>query len=251
MRNLHPFCAVKLWYIERSTLGPACPFEDRLQVSLRHMALFLGVLMGQIAERKTTDLQRETKVGRRLHELRKAAKLSITELGVRAGVSAGMISQVERGLSNPSIKILEKLHLALSVPLTALLEDEPAAPALEAAEDAADIVRRADDRPFLKVGKQGMTKELLTPRGDYQLQLILVGLPASASSEEGLMGEGEKAGWMLSGTVVLTVGDRSVELCEGDSFEFPANQPHAVRNSGDAEARLLWVMNVKPNRPHL
>jgi transcriptional regulator with XRE-family HTH domain len=206
--------------------------------------------MAQTMDQAEADSRRETKVGRRLHMLRKGAKLSIAELAVRAGVSAGMISQIERGMTNPSIKILEKLHIALSVPLNALLEDEPAGGAADSA-DVADVVRRTDDRPFLRVGNQGMTKEILSPRGDHQLQMMLIGLPAGASSEEVLMGEGEKAGWLMSGSIVLNVDDHSTELSEGDSFQFSSSRRHSIRNTGSVEASVLWIMHVKSDRPHL
>ena len=206
--------------------------------------------MEQNTDQMQVDSQRETKVGRRLNELRKGAKLSILQLAARAGVSGGMISQVERGLTNPSIKTLEKLHTALSVPLTALLEDE--APPLAAdVVDVADIVRRTADRPFLRVGKQGMTKEILSPRGGHQLEMMLIHLPIGASSEEVLIGEGEKAGWLMSGSIVLTVEDRTTELVEGDSFQFSSTNRHSIRNTGSAEARVLWIMYVKTDRPHL
>ncbi len=55
--------------------------------------------------------------------LRTKQKLSVSSLAARANVSVGMISQIERNLTNPSIRTLERLRLALSVPLTMLLED--------------------------------------------------------------------------------------------------------------------------------
>ena len=206
--------------------------------------------MGQVVHRANAESDREPKVGRRLHELRRAAKLSIAELGVRAGVSAGMISQIERGVTNPSIKILEKLHIALAVPLTSLLEDEPQTRAADSA-NIADIVRRADDRPYLRVGNQGMTKEILSPRGDHEMQIMLIGLPAGATSEEVLIGEGEKAGWLMSGSIILTIEAQSTELFEGDSFQFSSTRAHSIRNAGSVEARILWIMHVKTDRPHL
>jgi transcriptional regulator with XRE-family HTH domain len=206
--------------------------------------------MVQNTEQKPVELQRETKVGRRLNELRKGAKLSILELAARAGVSSGMISQVERGMTNPSIKTLEKLHIALSVPLTALLEDEPPPLAADAV-DVTDIVRRSNDRPFLRVGKQGMTKEILSPRGDHHLEMMLIHLPPGASSDEVLIGEGEKAGWVMSGSIALIVENRTTELSEGDSFQFSSSYRHSIRNTGSVEAQVLWIMYVKMARPHL
>lgn len=194
--------------------------------------------------------QPDTRVGRRLHELRKHAKLSIADLASRSGVSAGMISQIERGMTNPSIKILEKLHTALAVPLNALLEDAPQDSAADPAE-MAEIVLRTDERAVRRIGTQGMTKEVLTPPGDYELEVMLIGLPPGASSEEVLIGQGEKAGLLMSGSILLTVGGRSTELSQGDSFQFSSAQAHSIRNTGAAEARILWIKHVKSEQPQL
>lgn len=196
------------------------------------------------------DLRHEAKndhVGVRLRAFRKAAHLSINELGTKAGVSNGMISQIERGLTNPSLKTLERLHIALGVPLTTLLEKgAPKSP-----EGDQEIVRRADDRPSFAVGNEGMTKELLTPSGEHQLQMMIISLPAGAKSVDVLLGKGEKAGWILEGSIQLTVNGHNSLLQAGDSFQFSSTVPHSILNPGDDEARLLWIMRVEPNQVHL
>ncbi|RVT95024.1 helix-turn-helix domain-containing protein [Sphingomonas crocodyli] len=189
----------------------------------------------------------DSHVGVRLRSFRKAARLSINELGTKAGVSNGMISQIERGLTNPSLKTLERLHIALSVPLTALLESGGA----KAVAANRELIRRIEDRPIFKVGREGMTKELLTPSGDHEIQMMIIGLPAGAKSVDVLLGEGEKAGWILEGSIQLTVNGHHSMLNAGDSFQFSSAVPHSILNPGDSEARLLWVMRVEPAEVHL
>lgn len=193
------------------------------------------------------DGRSNTHVGIRLRALRKTEGLSISELGKKAGVSNGMISQIERGLTNPSLKTLERLHIALSVPLTSLLESSaPSSPVADR-----EIVRRVDNRPSFAVGSEGMTKELLTPSGEHQLQMMIIGLPAGARSVDVLLGDGEKAGWILDGSIQLTVNGHSSVLSAGDSFQFPSTVPHSILNPGEDEARLLWIMRVEPAEVHL
>ncbi|WP_213303205.1 cupin domain-containing protein [Paraburkholderia sacchari] len=186
-------------------------------------------------------------VGARLRATRIAQGLSVNELAMRAGVSVGTVSQVERNKANPSVRILEKLRQALSVPLTALLEED------DARSDplTGDFVRRAAERPLFEVGRNGMQKELLSPHGDHDLQMMVILLPAGAGSEEVLMGIGEKAGMVLEGSVVLNVGPRRCELHAGDSFQFKSTVPHSVRNESKKPARLLWIMNTQPPVIHL
>ena len=186
-------------------------------------------------------------VGARLRALRIERGFSVNELAARAGVSVGTVSQVERNKANPSVRILERLRRALSVPLTALLEED------DAVSDpvAGDFVRKATERPLFDVGKHGMQKELLSPHGDHDLKMMIILLPAGAGSDEVLVGEGEKAGLVLEGTVVLNVGDRRAVLRAGDSFQFKSTVPHSVRNESGEMARVLWVMNTLPPVVHL
>ncbi len=65
----------------------------------------------------------ETDIGSRLKTLRKARNLTITKLALLANVSAGAISQIERNLTNPTVRVLEQLRMVLKVPLTAFLEE--------------------------------------------------------------------------------------------------------------------------------
>ncbi|MBB5469288.1 transcriptional regulator with XRE-family HTH domain [Paraburkholderia sp. Clong3] len=200
----------------------------------------------ELSKKRTAD-PGHGDVGARLRALRVAQGLSINELAMRAGVSVGTVSQVERNKANPSVRILERLRLALEVPLTALLEED------DAVSDpiTGDFVRKAAERPLFEVGKNGMQKELLSPHGDHDLQMMIIMLPAGSGSEEVLVGIGEKAGLVLEGTVVLNVGDRRSELRAGDSFQFKSTVPHSVRNESRKAARLLWIMNTQPPVIHL
>jgi transcriptional regulator with XRE-family HTH domain len=200
----------------------------------------------QLKKKSVTELH-HSDVGARLRALRIEQGLSVNELAMRAGVSVGTVSQVERNKANPSVRILERLRQALSVPLTALLEED------DAISDpvAGDFVRKAAERPLFDVGKHGMQKELLSPHGDHDLKMMIILLPAGAGSDEVLVGVGEKAGLVLEGTIVLNVGDRRAVLKTGDSFQFKSTVPHSVRNESSEMARVLWVMNTRPPVVHL
>lgn len=187
----------------------------------------------------------EVSVGRRLRRMRKTKGLTVAGLGEKAAVSAGMISQIERGLSNPSIGTLERLRVVLGIPLTAFFEDrEDSGPAVPMAR----LVRRADQRPFFQVGVNGMNKELLSPSGDHDLQFMMITVPPHTRSHEVMIGEGEKAGLVLEGRLTLTVDEQSTALATGDSFQFDSHQTHGISNDSDESARLIWIMHTKPQQ---
>lgn len=190
-------------------------------------------------------------VGSRLRALRRDQRLSLKTLAARADVSVGMISQIERDQANPSIRVLEKLRTALYVPLSALLEDADITSSLQELPSAHEFVRRSDQRPKFRVGPKGLLKELLSPPGDHDLQFMIILIPPHSRSEEVLLGQGEKAGMVLEGTISLMVANREAILSEGDSFQFSSSIPHGVSNPTEQPARVLWIMNTERPVIHL
>lgn len=185
----------------------------------------------------------EVSIGRRLRRMRKDKALTVAALAEASSVSAGMISQIERGLSNPSIGTLERLRAVLGIPLTAFFEDrEPAGPTSPTEER----VRRADQRPFFQVGVNGMSKELLSPSGEHDLQFMVINIPPHTRSHEVMIGEGEKAGLVLEGRLSLIVAGETTALELGDSFQFDSRKAHGIANESDESARVLWIMHTRP-----
>jgi transcriptional regulator with XRE-family HTH domain len=184
--------------------------------------------------------------GERLKALRRGASLTITELAERAQVSAGTISEVERGKVNPSIRVLERLRSALGVPLSDLFQQpEPAS-----AASRPRFVKRVGERIRLKVGDAGLTKEILSPPGEHEMTFLEFSLPAGVACHEVLIGPGEKAGLVMSGTIGLTVDGEEALLHAGDTFQFASLQSHSFRNPGGVEARVLWIMTTKRVEQH-
>jgi transcriptional regulator with XRE-family HTH domain len=178
-------------------------------------------------------------IGQRLRALRNERNLTILELAAKAGLSAGIISQIERGNSNPSISTLHKLRGALGVNLWAFLEREARS------EGEPAFVRRREDRPRFVVGPGLLTKELLSPKDNNQLRFMILTLPPGATSDDVLTGPGDKAGYVLSGRVELTVGNVAAEIREGDSFQFESSIPHHLVNRSSEEAKLVWIIRIR------
>lgn len=178
-------------------------------------------------------------IGDRLKVLRSQRGLSIMDLASKAGVSAGIISQIERGNSNPSVKTLQRIRAALGVNLWEFF-------AKEESRNPADgpFVRRKINQPQIVVGTSRIVKRLLSPQNDRNLRFMLLTIPPAGVSEDVLIGEGEKGGWVLSGRVELMVGEHVAELTEGDSFQFKADLPHKISNASNQDAEVLWIMSV-------
>ena len=199
-----------------------------------------SAVVGSLAPAQATG-----SLGARLRRLRIERALTIVRLAERAGVSSGLISQIERGNSNPSIKTLQRLRAALGVNLWEFLGDRPAgAPPAADAAPASDFVRRKSDRPRIVVGTSLLVKELLSPRNDRNLRFMMITLPPGGESEDVIIGQGEKGGLVTRGRVLLSVGAEQSDLAEGDSFQFPSSIPHSLSNPHDDPAEVLWIMSV-------
>jgi transcriptional regulator with XRE-family HTH domain len=184
-------------------------------------------------------------LGAKLRHLRTARELTIAQLAERAGVSSGLISQIERGNSNPSIRTLQRLRAALGVNLWEFLDDRSSTASGEAgAPEASKFVRRKADRPRIIVGATRLVKELLSPRNDRNLRFMIISLPPGGESEDVIIGQGEKGGLVTQGRVRLTVGAEDSDLMEGDSFQFPSSITHKLSNPFEHPAEVIWIMSV-------
>jgi transcriptional regulator with XRE-family HTH domain len=184
-------------------------------------------------------------LGAKLRHLRTARELTIAQLAKRAGVSSGLISQIERGNSNPSIKTLQRLRAVLGVNLWEFLDAPATAGSSDsAAPEASRFVRRKADRPRIIVGATRLVKELLSPRNDRNLRFMVISLPPGGESEDVIIGQGEKGGLVTQGRVRLTVGTEDSDLAEGDSFQFPSSIGHKLSNPYGDPAQVIWIMSV-------
>jgi transcriptional regulator with XRE-family HTH domain len=184
-------------------------------------------------------------LGAKLRHLRTDRELTIAQLAKRAGVSSGLISQIERGNSNPSIRTLQRLRAALGVNLWEFLDDRSSTAAGDArAPEASKFIRRKSDRPRIIVGATRLVKELLSPRNDRNLRFMIISLPPGGESEDVIIGQGEKGGLVTQGRVRLTVGSEDSELMEGDSFQFPSSIAHKLSNPYKHPAQVIWIMSV-------
>lgn len=183
-----------------------------------------------------SHLQVDREIGARLRQLRRERRLSLEELAARTGLSIGFLSQIERGLSSPTLRVLAGVADALGVAISELF------PARQPHADATTIVRQAG-RSELQLWRSGIRKQLLTPHAESsKLNLYLVEMePGASTGDELYTHNGEEAGLVLGGTMLLSVESESWVLQEGDSFRFLSSRPHRFANGHDGVTRVLWV----------
>lgn len=180
----------------------------------------------------------DPQVGAEIRGLRRARDTTLAELSEKTGLSQGYLSQVERGISQPSIKALHSISRALGVTISWFFSKTSD----ENEDHLRDTVVRANRRRKLAFSS-GITDELLSPNLDRQIELLrCIFPPGSASGEESYSHQGEEAGFILSGSLTLWIDDHKVELEEGDSFAFQSDRPHRYANTGDRETIVIWAI---------
>jgi transcriptional regulator with XRE-family HTH domain len=178
-------------------------------------------------------------VGQRIRDLRRTRAMSLEAVAARTELSIGFLSQIERGLSSPSLRVLATLADVLGVGIAGLFgtkEDAAAAPVA--------VVTRERQRAQLNLWRTGISKQLLSPAGsEGRLNLFLVHMePGGSTGDELYTHDGEEAGLVISGEMKLTVDAESWTLKHGDSFRFASRRPHRFSNpSDDSKAVVLWV----------
>lgn len=176
----------------------------------------------------------ELDLGRRLRRLRESRDLSMKSLAGRAGVSESFVSQVERGMANPSVASLRRLADALETSIGSLFEDHR----------GADRLMKASERARLVHPQRRWEDFILSPRAAKKLQVILSVIEAGEGSgdEPYAHDSDEECVIVLKGSLEFGVGEETYLLEEGDSLVFESRIPHWNRNPGPSKTEVLWII---------
>jgi transcriptional regulator with XRE-family HTH domain/mannose-6-phosphate isomerase-like protein (cupin superfamily) len=212
-----------------------------------------------------------TGLGPRLRVAREERQLSVRELARRIGCSASLISQIERGVSVPSVGVLYSLATELDSSLDHLLfgaevrrpslasasvasasgASAPAARGPAPAAAGPGIVQRGGCRSIIDLAS-GVRWERLTPGADAMTDFLeVVYSPGGHSTDERrpLRHDGHEYGLIVSGTLQANVGFESYELGPGDSIAFDSSVPHEYLNKTGEPVHAIWVVvHSEPGR---
>jgi XRE family transcriptional regulator, regulator of sulfur utilization len=185
-----------------------------------------------------TGVTDRTEIGSRIKALRDAMDLSLRDLAERSGVSAPMLSQVERGDTSPTLAVAAKIAAGLELSLSQLLRLDEG--------DGVTVVR-ADQR--IEGGHaDGHRYEVLTPpfpgqRAEVSLHTLGAGSATGGPGDPPMHEPGSReTAVALKGTVRLICDGAAHDLEQGDSVTFDADLPHHFENPGRREAQFMSVI---------
>jgi transcriptional regulator with XRE-family HTH domain len=183
----------------------------------------------------------EQRVGPRVKALREAMSMSLRDLADRSGVSAPMLSQVERGETSPTLQIATRIAAGLELRLSQLLRLD---------EDGVVTVVRKGDRRKGPASARGHRYEILTPplpgqRAELSRHTLSAGAATGGPGDPPMHEPGSRETALVeSGDVTLVIDGASHALRAGDSVTFDADLPHHFENPGPDEAILLAVVSA-------
>jgi XRE family transcriptional regulator, regulator of sulfur utilization len=180
-------------------------------------------------------------LGARVKALREGMSLSLRDLADRSGVSAPMLSQVERGETSPTLQVAARIAAGLDLRLSQLLRLDEAG--------AVTVVRKGERRKGPS-GARGHRYEILTPplpgqRAELSRHSLGAGALTGGPGDPPMHEPGSRETALVeTGAVVLVCDGQRVELVAGDCVTFDADLPHHFENPGSDEAVLLAVVSA-------
>ena len=171
--------------------------------------------------------------------------MSLAQVAKQAGVSTSFVSQVERGVANPTLSTLKSLTEALGSSVGALLEDGDWSDVdgSKRTEDSGIAVLRAGQRRRIVYPGSAIANELLSPSLQRKMEIIWVEAPLLApDGGHPHMHEGEECGVVISGKMSFHVGGTDCVLGPQDSIYFSSHLPHQWESVGDEPLVAIWII---------
>lgn len=176
-----------------------------------------------------------------MRALRESSSLSLRDLAARSGVSAPMLSQVERGETSPTLAVAARIAAGLELRLSQFLRLD---------EDGAVTIVRPEERQHGGNSKRGHHFEVMTAaqpgqRAELSRHTLAPGGATGAADDPPMHEPGSRETALVEqGAVVLVCDGQRYELGEGDCVTFDADLPHHFENPTPVPASLLAVVSA-------
>lgn len=173
------------------------------------------------------------KLGQQIKDKRLSLNLNISDVAEKSQLSKSLISQVERGKVVPSVVNVVKIADALGCTIAEFFTEE---------DDVFSIKKEAS-RNIVFVDEGHKKYEFLAPIHGRKIESILITLDKSWNPDNNLVThEGEEAGYILDGSMVVNLNGERHILHKGDSIYFSSTTPHMYESYDDEKCISIWAM---------
>jgi len=176
-------------------------------------------------------------IGERIKALRRSMHLSLRELSERSGVSAPMLSQVERGDTSPTLTVAGRIAAGLELTLSQLLRLDEGRHVV--------VVPRGSGRTRERGGHrtEELTPALPGQRADVSRHTLAPGGSTGGPSDPPMHEAGAReTALVLEGRLTLVVDDEDHVLSAGDAVTFDADLPHHFENRDASPCEFVAVV---------
>lgn len=180
------------------------------------------------------EFMEDLNIGKKMQEFRAKRCMSIREVAQRANVTPSMLSQIERGLVNPSINTLKLIAHALEMPMFLFFKED----------ETKDMVVRRDKRKTIGHPEQAdVIYSLLTPDVTGSIEFCMMEIPPRSGSESvSQCHSGEEVAYVLEGPVEIVADEAAYTLGTGDSVRIPAMGVHNWINHRDVPVKVIFAV---------
>jgi transcriptional regulator with XRE-family HTH domain len=198
------------------------------------------MLAGTVAA-DSPEVFSQASIGARVKALRESSAMSLRDLAVRSGVSAPMLSQVERGETSPTLTVAARIAGGLELSLSQLLRLDEG--------DSVTVVRKSQRRRGGSA-RRGHRFEVLTAaqpgqRAELSLHTLAPGGATGAADDPPMHEQGSRETALVQrGAIALVCDGQRYELGDGDCVTFDADLPHHFENRTEQEAAFLAVVSA-------
>jgi transcriptional regulator with XRE-family HTH domain len=195
--------------------------------------------------RETREKVLEVAIGREVRAFRRKQEITVAELSATTGLSIGMLSKIENGITSPSLTTLQTLAHALAVPLTSFFRgfEEKRMAVHTKAGEGVELEREGT--------RANHQYKLLGHIGSNASGVIVEPYLITLSDESDVFPTFQHGGietiYMLEGEVDYRHGDNVYPLKPGDTLFFDANAPHGPDGLVSLPARYLSIISYPQN----
>lgn len=180
-----------------------------------------------------TPSENHNSIGEQLTEMRLAKGYSQRKLAQLAGLTNTAISGIEQGRNSPSINTLQSILRVLDSDLASFFTAHQA-------EQQRDIKVIVPPEQLINIGSGEVTMNLVhNGNPSRKLSMLIETYPPHSQTEERIIHEGEEAGTVISGEIIIVLADARYHLNAGDSYVFDTSIPHKFINDSDEETRIV------------
>lgn len=178
-------------------------------------------------------------IQQKIRDLRKERGLTLRQLAEKAGCTQSYISQIETGLTVPSLSMVGRLAAALKINVVDLFSE------ISNGEETNWHLPRANRKtinyPDEKVTSQLLVSRISTKKLEPLISFIEPGGRSDGAERMNHPVGTEEFVLVLNGEIDFAINGKDFHLGEGDTLDFDGTLPHSWENNGQETAEVLFV----------